>query len=298
MTPTPRRAAMAAFLMVAAAAAGGARANGRFPTALFLTFGPGADSSLMALETTFGLVSSSDGGRTWRYTCEEGVGFVSSLRWDMALAITAGGAVVAGLPDGLAVGGADRCAFDRPPSAPPEPVVDLASDASGRRLAAAVSALGMPSGVALSEDQGATWRMGWSSTELSPLTVDIAPSDGRRLYLTGYLGNTPALLRSDDGGATFARTAADFADSLGIYVSAVDPARPDVVYLRSEVRPRGVALLRSDDGGRSFRELIRTANRMTGAAMAPDGQSLWVAPAAAIRTGCSARSTAGPPGGG
>ena len=278
MMPTPRRSAMAAILVIVAilAAAGGARANGRFPTALQLTFGPGARSPLMALETTFGLVSSSDGGRTWRYTCEEAVGFVSSLRWDMALAITAEGAVVAGLPDGLSVGGADRCAFDRPASAPPEPVVDLASDPSGRRLAAAVSALGTPPGVALSDDQGRSWRMGWSADGLTPLTVDIAPSDARRLYLSGYFGNTPVLLRSDDGGATFARTAAEFADSVGVYVTAVDPARPDTLYLRSELRPRGVALLRSDDGGRSFRELIRTGNRMTGAALAPDGQTMWV----------------------
>jgi photosystem II stability/assembly factor-like uncharacterized protein len=277
--PVVTRAAAVAALIVSAVTlvfpARDVQANGRFPSALFLTFGTGERSRSMALATTFGVLTSGDGGKSWRFACEEAVGHRSSLRWDMSLALTSGGALVAGLPDGLSVAAQDHCGFVRPATAPEEPVVDLAVDGSGRRLAAALNVPGAPSGVALSDDGGLTWRMGWASAGLAVLTVDFAPGDSRRLYLSGYVDDVPAILRSDDGGASFTRTAAQFAGALSVYIAAVDANRADTLYLRSEVRPRGTTLLRSDDGGASFQELIRTPNWMTGAAFAPDGRTMW-----------------------
>ena len=244
-----------------------ARANGRFPAARFLTLDP----PTIALATTFGVVSSGDGGRTWHFTCEEGLGFDSTLRWDPALAIS-GTTLTVGLPDGLSLGPSTGCAaFARPASATIDAVIDLSAD--GRRLAAAVAPVGAPNGVAISDDGGATWRLGWSRPDFSIVTVDFGPE--QRLYASGSLGNTPIVLRSDDGGATFTATAAAFPDSVFLYLAGVDPQNPDRLFARSDLRRGGTALLRSDDGGATFAELRRTTNPMTGFAFAPGATTLW-----------------------
>src|SRR6185312_15256176 len=115
-----------AFLLLALLWSGPARANGRFPVALFLSVGPGEESTTFALSTTFGLVSSIDGGRTWQLTCEEGIGYDPRSTWDMTMAITAAGLVV-GVPDGVALAPQTSCTFARP-ARPFESAVDLAVD--------------------------------------------------------------------------------------------------------------------------------------------------------------------------
>src|SRR3954467_10548772 len=92
-----RGATVAAVIVLAG---GAARANGRFPVAQFLTIGPAEESSTFALSTTFGLVTSFDGGSTWQLTCEEGLGFDQRTEWDLTTAITADNTLVMGLPDG------------------------------------------------------------------------------------------------------------------------------------------------------------------------------------------------------
>jgi hypothetical protein len=246
-----------------------ATANGRFPAARFLTIEP----PTIALATTFGLASSADGGRSWHFSCEEALGFDSTLRWDSALAIS-GNTLAVGLPDGLSTGSAAGCAaFTRPLTAPIETVIDLAAD--GPRLAAAVAPAGAPNGVALSEDGGLTWRLAWSRPNFSIATVDLAPNHPQRLYASGALDGAAAVLRSDDGGATFAPTGATFPDSVFLYLAGVDPQNADRVFARSDLRTGGTALLRSDDGGTTFRELRRTTNPMTGFAFAPGAAALW-----------------------
>jgi hypothetical protein len=259
---------------------GVARANGRFPVALFLTVGPGDQSSTFALSTTFGLVTSFDGGRTWQYTCEEGIGYDPRSTWDMTMALTTSGALVLGLPDGVAVARQSVCTFERP-ARPFESTVDLSVDGAGERVVAAVTTQVRADGVALSDDGGATWRMGWTRPDFFISNVDIAPSDARRVYVSGLLdvgqpSRVPMVLRSEDRGQTFTDGARNFTDSAGVYLSGVDAANPDIVYLRSDhLRDGGTSLLRSTDGGRTFTTLIATPNPMTGVALAPDGR-VWV----------------------
>ena len=249
-------------------------ANGRFPSARFLTFAPGAGPARIGLQTTFGYVFSTDAGKTWQLRCEEAIGFESTSTWDPPLVMTETRAI-AGLPLGLSVGGTNYCGFDVAASVPDQPVVDLTSDPSGQRVAAALGPLFEPNGVMLSDDGGVSWRPGWKLQDFLILTIDIAPSRPQRLYASGLLANKGALFRSDDGGATFVPAGADFGEGVYIYISAVDPQNPDVVYLRVDL-PAGTALQRSDDGGATFRELRRTHNRMTGFAISADGRSLWV----------------------
>lgn len=56
---------------VAAGAPSMARANGRFPAAQQVVLGPGARSDVITLRTTFGPLVSRDGGRGFRWYCEE-----------------------------------------------------------------------------------------------------------------------------------------------------------------------------------------------------------------------------------
>src|SRR4051812_35323444 len=53
-----------------------ARANGRYPAAQMLATRPGDDDAqTMALRTTFGLLLSKDGGKSFRWVCEKALGF-------------------------------------------------------------------------------------------------------------------------------------------------------------------------------------------------------------------------------
>ena len=264
------------FLFVAALAPAAARGNGRYPAASNLAFAPGGASApsghplLMALQTTFGVVSTSDGGAHWQLTCEPAVGF--STEWDAALALAANGAAISGLPDGLVVAAPAYCDFQRPATSPHGPVLDLTVDLRGRRVVAA----GASSGFAISDDDGATWRAGWSSAQFLVATVDVAPGHPDRVYASGYLGTQAALLRSDDGGASFTPTTRDFLGGLGPFIAGVDATNPDVLYLRIDLPTGGTMLARSDDGGATLHELVRTHNPMTGVALAADGRALWV----------------------
>jgi MYXO-CTERM domain-containing protein len=251
-----------------------ALANGRFPSARFLTFAPGAASPRIGLQTTFGYVFSTDAGKTWQLRCEEAIGFESTAVWDPPLVLTESRAI-AGLPFGLSVAGTNYCGFDRAASVPDDPVVDLASDPSGQRVAAAMGPLFKPNGLMLSDDGGVSWRAGWSLDDFLILTIDIAPSRPQRLYASGLLANKATLFRSDDGGATFVPAARDFEQGAYIYIAAVDPQNPDAVYLRVDLQG-ATALSRSDDGGATFRELKRTRSRMTGFALSNDGRSVWI----------------------
>jgi photosystem II stability/assembly factor-like uncharacterized protein len=275
-------------------ATGSAGANGRYPTARFLAFAPGAAVGpqghplVMALQTTFGIVSTSDGGARWHLACEAAIGFATD--WDPPLVISASEAVIAGLPSGLAVARPAYCAFDLPASAPVEPVLDLAIDGRGRRIVAAAASRG----IAVSDDDGATWRRGAAVDRFLVSTIEIAPGHPERIYATGYLDASAVLLRSDDGGMTFAETTRDFMGGLSAYIAGVDAGDPEVIYLRIDLAEGGTTLARSADGGRTFLGLIRTNNPMTGVALAPDGRTLWAgSPGVSERDGIFRSTDAG-----
>jgi MYXO-CTERM domain-containing protein len=275
--PRPAAALALGAALIAILGSPAALANGRYPSARFMTFGPGDSSPLIGLQTTFGYVFSRDAGKTWQLRCEEAIGFESTETWDPPLLLTESRAI-AGLPLGLAVAGQSTCTFDRAVSVPDEPIVDLASDATGQKVVAAMGPLSTPNAVMLSDDGGSTWRAGGAIPSFLMLTIDVAPNRPQRLYVSGLINNNiGALFRSDDGGATFTETTRAFGLRHYVYISAVDPRNPEVVYVRVDLPDSTATVLsRSDDGGATFRELRRSGNGMTGFAMSADGQTLWV----------------------
>ncbi|MBL8682003.1 MAG: hypothetical protein JNK05_22745 [Myxococcales bacterium] len=264
---------------VVATNVGVADANGRYPTAQFFALGEGAQRDRIAIVTTFGLVTSEDGGATWDWTCEEAVGF--SGQYDPAVAITSDGTLVAGLPDGLSrTAQGNWCEWSRPSTFSFEPVVDLS--AVGASVVASLTPPAATQFVSRSNDHGATWTRAWARAEFYAHTIDLAPSRVERVYTTGWVrGARPALFRSDDSGGTFVETTRDFAGGYAAYIAWVDPLDPDALLVRADLDPEGALLLRSGDGGATFRTLFRGTSSLVGVTAAPGGRTLWVSTNAA-----------------
>jgi photosystem II stability/assembly factor-like uncharacterized protein len=135
--------------------------------------------------------------------------------------------------------------------------------------------LGGPgSGLYKSSDGGRTWRQvvapGLPAAQLGRIGVAVAAGrGGRRVYALIDAAGAAGLYRSDDGGESWSRVAADpRITSRSWYFGglSVDPANPDTVYVSN------VAVYRSTDGGRSFKPI-------KGAPGGDDYHALWIDPA-------------------
>jgi hypothetical protein len=260
-------------LSTAATVTATAYGNGRYPAAQFFVVGEGTRSDRIAIVTTFGLVTSTDAGRTWSWVCEEAVGY--SGQYDPAIAVTSDGTLLSSLPDGLSrTSGTNWCEWSRPATFPTEPVTDIAN--VGGTVVAAVSPPAAPQYVARSSDHGATWTRGWARPEFYMHTIDVAPSNTGRVYTTGWVrGAFPALFRSDDGGGDFVEATRSFGSGYIAFVSWVDPTNADTLLVRADLDPSGTLLMRSDDGGSNFRTILRGSSAMVATAAEPGARRLW-----------------------
>jgi hypothetical protein len=260
-------------------------ANGRFPRADQLVATPGRPEQLV-LRTTFGLLVSRDAGASWEWICEEAIGF--ARQEDPALAVLAGGRLLAGLSAGLAQASDTFCAwqFAQLSDAPLE-LVDLTVRPLQPESAVALAwertdanAFGYRSRFFSTNDAGASWQGYGAGIDPSVLvlTLDVAPSDPSRLYASGIrpAERTAALFVSTDAALTWAERTAPF-DSpreQGLYIAAVDPLSPERVYLRSSGASSS-RLLVTDDAGMSFAELF-SGRSLLGFALSPDGSEVYV----------------------
>lgn len=281
-----------------------ARANGRFPRADQLVATPGQPDQLV-LRATFGLLVSRDAGTSWDWICEEAIGFTGEE--DPAVAILSGGRLLAGLSAGLAHTSGNYCSWQfaelsgtplsstPPPDAPPpgkqpdSPIelVDLTVRPLQPESAIALAwertdanAFGYRSLFFSTNDAGNTWASYGTGIDPSVLvlTVDVAPSDPRRLYASGIrpAARTAALFVSTDDAQTWTERAAPF-DSpreQGLYIAAVDPISPERVYLRSSGASSS-RLVVTSDAGLSF-EVLFSGRSLTGFALSPDGSEIFV----------------------
>jgi hypothetical protein len=120
------------------------------------------------------------------------------------------------------------------------------------------------------------------------LTVDVAPSDENRIYLSGLGPNDEGvLLRSVDAGESFTAFAipTDGLQGEQPYIAAVDLSNPDGIYVRTdlwaydpatEVATASDALLYSNDGGVSFSQLLRASGKLFGFTFSPDDTELLI----------------------
>jgi photosystem II stability/assembly factor-like uncharacterized protein len=219
-------------------------ANGALPSTTQVLLPP-SPSPAIIVTTTFGLISSDDGGASWRWMCEHGEasgGNFYQLAGPRLFTIGTGGLVVSD----------DRAcrwtvAIDR--SGPM--VFDYFVDPSdpGRVLVLAT----MTDGRSAILELTAATRILYTAPPGEELrTVEIARSNPRIIYATSAPANgsgAARLARSDDGGASWTVfTPEPAVPTLGII--AIHPGDPQRLHFRV-VTDAGDALVVTSDGGKT-----------------------------------------------
>lgn len=251
---------MRAYVAVAllAALAATAEANGRPPQSVKLEFRPGSEQDLL-LGVTFGLMVSHDNAATWRWMCESAVGFEGTF--DPDYEYSSSGTIFATTFDGLRYT-RDGCVWSGVPAPLDTWLVTSVAIAPDGTLYAGAADPVRGSTIMRSTDDGASWQPTASLDQTYDWfeTLEVAPGDSQRLYVTGYrLGGAEPrrklLHRSLDGGAswealpTTAFVGTTFSD---LRLMAIDPTDPDVVYLKMTFATKGVheALFRTSNWSR------------------------------------------------
>lgn len=285
----PRGVGFALLALLAGVTLGApAQANGRYPTSQFLLVGPGASSDVMALRTTFGLVESVDGGRSWTWLCEDVFDYGFGPPYDPPIALGARGAdgvpLMVSLTDGL-MRTTNFCAAERVPEVDREFSGDITSVGNGETIFwVASNGRGIRNRVFVSRDAGRTFApLNDGLAGVLFETIEVAPSDPMRMYLAGVTDSEPqraTFHRSDDGGRTLREIPIDLQGGRDAFVSGIDPTDADVVYVRSTLEDgdgavTGTLLLRSRDGGEHFEVALRSSGPMLGFALSGDGRTVW-----------------------
>jgi hypothetical protein len=216
-----------------------ARGNGAFPDGLSILV-PAERPHEITLATTFGLVSSSDDGHVWTWSCEAprtSCGFLYQRGGPprLRLLALAGGALVTsdddactwGVATGLVVAGSVVDAFPDPADGAHVLAIVSPSGAGGQTTYTLVA----------SRDGGATFDATlFTAASGDTLTgIEVARADARVFYLTGTTGPTfrPEVWRSGDAGAAWTPLELGApADASDVRLVAIDPADPDKVFLR------------------------------------------------------------------
>jgi hypothetical protein len=251
-----------------------ARANGRFPAAEQIVVQPGAPRHLV-VRTTFGILTSTDGGGAFDWICEDAAHYGSGL--DPGIAVTADGTILAGIFGGVSAGHGDACTFDQALAG--TFITDVTIDHAAPDVAYAIGSKASGYFLWRSPDDGKTWSQRASlPAGFIPATVDVAPGDSQRLYASGGFfadgGSTPTLARSIDGGKTF--EVVPISTSAGTatpYIAGIDPIDPLTVWVRPDVEP-GVLFVTHDGGDHWDTALTLKKGMLEAFAIAPDGSAV------------------------
>lgn len=219
---------------------------------------------------TFGAVVSRDSGKTWQWLCPDAMGYggwlPESFLWQSQ------GDLLAATGQSLIRSRDSGCTWTTHSYFTTRKlwVVSLASPVSqpsrlwvvtGRSDDAA-----SPAGLYRSDDGGDTFTLAYASTGLK--AVQVAPSDPKRLYLSGNLPSGGVrLFRSSDEGGTWEELLPSMPASerppYDLAVLRVAEDDPDHLWARvasiRDTAPAGVfyAVVESKDGGRTFQSVLR-----------------------------------------
>ncbi len=260
-----------------------ARANGRPPLTNGIAFRPGDPQSLY-VRSTFGLLISHDDGCSFRWVCEQAIGYGGTF--DPKYAVGPDGTLYATTFDGLRLSRDGGCSWvtatEELPRTDPGSIFDIWIDAleiaPNGDVWVATAESANSNDVFRSRDGGVTFvPRGVASTSVWWKSVKVAPTDAQRVYVTGYQVSGPAdpdggqppptahFLRSDTSGDAW--TPSDlagvvFGSTPIVYVAAVDPTNADIVLMTSSGgnAPAGDRLYRSTDGAVTFTEVLATSD--------------------------------------
>jgi hypothetical protein len=261
-----------AVAMASASLTTAAHANGRPPVTNGVFFQANDNQSLY-VRSTFGLLISHDGGCSFRWTCEQNIGYGGPF--DPAYAVAADGTLFATTFNGLRVSRDGGCSFTTAtaelPADAPGRIADLWVDAIDigptGEIWVATSDSVKPNDVLRSTDGGVTFvSRGMSSPIMWWKSVVVAPSDPMHVYVSGYqVANAPPtaqVLSTIDGGQHWTPGSLAGVQLAGmpiLTVAAIDATDPKHVFLVSVgANGMGDRLYRSIDGGASFNEVLAT----------------------------------------
>ena len=257
-----------------------ALANGRPPLTNGVHFQPGDNHSLY-VATTFGLLVSHDDGCSFRWICEQNVGYGGTF--DPKYRIAADGTIFATTYTGLRVSRDGGCTFttataDQPANAPgriADTWIDAIDIGPAGEVWVATADGTKPNNVYRSTDNGLSFEpAGMLSQAIWWKSLAIAPSRAQRIYATGYQvagtladgGQMPPTAHfeiTDDDGADWTESplaGVSFGSTPLVYAVGVDHGNPDVVFMSSigANPPSGDRLYRSADGGTTWSEVLAT----------------------------------------
>jgi len=251
-------------------------ANGRAPLTNGVFFRPGNNTDIW-VRTTFGLLVSKDDGCTFRWICEQNVGYGGIF--DPTYAVAADGTIYATTFAGLRVSRDGGCTFTTATEALPIGTPGRIADRFGEALDVTatgevwlgLSDAAMTNAIYRSTDAGVTFQpMGTVPPAIQWKSIRVAPSDPTRVYATGFeiAGEPKAhLYRSIDGGAVWEpmpTTSFVFGTSPEARVVGVDPQDATIMYVAtidsSGTSTLGDRLYRSMDGGATFLEVLVTTS--------------------------------------
>ena len=293
MTTRPRPSSLTGVAAALVALATAPAARGQAPAAGQIAVDPSAPSHVV-VRTTYGVLSTTDGGASWGWICDEAVGY-GGVEAPM-MAMTSSGSVLAGVFEGLAVSSDTGCSWSfQGGDLTHRPVMDVAVEKADPSHAVLLVADSIGGGSFLSQvwestDNGHSWTQAGVDlpTSYLPLDIEVAPSDPQRIYVTGRIGPSmgPGLARSSDRGQTWEVLAMPAADETEVaYLGAIHPTDSDLLYVRRVADPSGSVLV-SPDGGETWSSVFEGKGRLDGFALSADGATAYVG---AATTACGGR---------
>lgn len=264
-----------------------AAANGRFPGATQLVLR--GDRGVMT--TSFGLLSSNDKFTTPSWSCEQSIGYNPAENNDIGAGIFGDGTIVLSGPAGVTIS-TDLACTNPVPNGPIADrwFVDVTIDGANATSGLVVSRGGKLEQCGHGElletlDNGRNFALISTLPEgFCPLTLDSAPSDPQRIYISGNVLAPDGLkligrmLVTDDRGKNW--SSYDVPNEPRPFIGAVDPIDRDTVYLRTSIPPANGRLMVSNDAAKNFREIALLTGLplqffgVTGLALSPDGSKL------------------------
>jgi hypothetical protein len=297
-------------LAIAALALGAAtaHANGRYPSAKSISPKPGSDQDII-VGTTLGAMITHDDGAHWYWICEQNVGYggVFDPKYEIA---ADDGTIYATTQNGLRVSRDGGCTFETArlrgfgqPGWPDDLWMDALDVAPDGTVWIGTTETGLPNAVYKSTDHARSFeKIGLETGTGWWKSLDVAPSDGNRIYVTGYeIAPTPRAFieRSVNGGQDWEElplTDVQVVAEDKVLLLGVDPTNADIVYLRAgdSAGPGKDRVYRTANGGTTWTEVLATDRVVVGFVVLGDGTVLVQGPQPMEgESGCLWRSTDG-----
>lgn len=280
MSPRQTKANAAAILLAIAFASPRALANSRYPLAGQVVVSP-ANASTIVARATFGMLASSDAGKSWTWICESAIGYFGAE--DPPIAVTGDGSTLVASTNGIGVSHDGGCSWSNNPGLTNGRfAVDVTVQPAHPDQAFALVSASVDGSylvwLARSDDDGKTFVETGPPlpSDFVATTVEVAPTNPLRVYVSGKISSSQqgAIQRSDDGGISWTRSLLDVHGSATIYIGAVDPTDADVLYLRTLSDDVGSRVITSRDGGATWKDIWSAPGDVPGLALSADGSTM------------------------